>query len=159
MWCVQETHLPRAREDQAHAWASAHGLKLVHSPAIPTEAGGSQGGVAICVKKHIGVAQVPLDVPDTLRGRVVAARVNVGPPLTLVSVYLTTGLSDDCRFKQWSDLQEVIASLTGPILVAGDFQTDVTGPFPRQSLLHNRLLPITSGAPTCGPAWLDGFAL
>eukprot|EP00971_Amphidinium_carterae_P329651 6462240-Amphidinium_carterae.1 len=95
MWCIQETHLPAAREDQAQSWARAHGLKFVHAPATPTSERGSQGGVAICVKNHIGLSRVNLDVPPTLQGRIVAARVNLGPALTVVSAYLTTGLTDE----------------------------------------------------------------
>eukprot|EP00971_Amphidinium_carterae_P307552 6111823-Amphidinium_carterae.1 len=103
------------QHDRAEAWANARGLKLVQTGAIQTQNGGTQAGVAICVKKHIGISCIAVDTPDILQGRIVAALLNLGPPLTLVSVYFTTGLSDEARYEQWAALELVIATLAQPV--------------------------------------------
>ena len=108
--CIQEHHctgqqLPGARQ---------HGWRSIVTPACPTAAGGTSGGVAILAKKHIPLSAVsdttPFDGirdPEKFAGRFVAALVGAGPSRStvVVSTYFWSG-------EGWSTRNNELAALT-----------------------------------------------
>ena len=99
--CAEEHHTPDHLVDERSAWAAKNGWKSAWSPAkvtdpsAPFDARNTSGGVAVFVRKYLGLGKLAEDKePEIVPGRVVGVKVTA-PGMGVVAVYsayLVTGV-------------------------------------------------------------------
>ncbi len=160
---VQEARRKKGQTDAAENSALRIGWAASIQPAVTTFLGRASAGVAVAVRKHVGMARTPGSNMDAgcgprVQARWVGAMVKGG--VVLVSAYLfpAEGLTQR-NLDLLQEIAELLQSLDAPWVLAADFnmEPDVLAASRWPALVGGVIF--APGAATCGTATNDYFVV
>eukprot|EP00971_Amphidinium_carterae_P325349 6455580-Amphidinium_carterae.4 len=95
------------------------------TPALATRGHGTSAGVAVGARPWIGRMPIRLEL-NKLVGRVSATKYSglLKGGFTLLSVYLTVGLTPQDALTEWAELAHIVRNLRGPWILCGYLQRE-----------------------------------
>ncbi len=125
----QEHHLPPRDVPTAAAFALRHGWQPIILPAEPGEGEGWRAGVAIFVRRFIGVGPPRVGGYEIIPARAIAALIEAPGyrPMTAVAIYLEHGKGIGAPNLQHMEALGLFLGSQGdhiPFIAGGDYQAD-----------------------------------